>query len=66
MDKDLAKIIRALEAQGFTWTITKSQHIVVRKDDVFVTALGGNRKDWRGYRNAIAEARRFGFQWPPR
>ncbi len=66
MNKDLAKIIRALEAQGFTWKIANSGHVIVRKDGAFVTVFAGTGSDWRGMRNGIAECRRFGFKWPPK
>lgn len=66
MDKDLKKIIRALEEQGFTVKFAKSQHVIVRKDGVFVTVFAGTGSDWRGMRNGISDCRQFGFQWPPK
>jgi hypothetical protein len=66
MDKDLKKIIKALEAQGFEVTVTRKQHIAVSKDGRFVVMFAGTASDWRSMRNGIAAARRAGFQWPPR
>jgi len=66
MNKDLKKIIRALEAQGFTWTFAKSGHVIVRKNGEFVTVFAGTVSDWRGFRNGISDCRQFGFQWPPK
>ncbi len=64
MDKDLKKVLEALEAQGFDIRLTKSGRLMVTKDGEFVVVLGGNAKDWRGLRNGIAAARRAGFRWP--
>jgi hypothetical protein len=66
MDKDLKKIVEALIAQGFTVTVSRRAHYIVRKNGMFVTTFTGTGKDYRGMRNAIADARRFGFQWPPK
>lgn len=67
MDKDAAKVVKALRKQGFEVTIAKNGHAKVRTSDgVFVTVIGGTVSDWRGLRNSIAVARRFGFRWPPK
>lgn len=65
MDKDLKKIIKALEAQGFEVTRTKKGHVAVYRDGRFVVMFAGTASDWRGLKNGIAAARRAGFRWPP-
>jgi len=65
MDKDTKGVMNEMLRQGFTAKTTSKQHVVIRKDGRFVTTLAGTGSDWRGLRNAIADARRFGFQWPP-
>lgn len=65
MDKDLKKIVKALEAQGFEVERTKKGHLMVYRDGRFVVAFAGTPSDWRGLKNGIAAARRAGFRWPP-
>ncbi len=65
MDKDLRKVLKELERQGFTVTTLKSGHIEVRKDGQRVTTFAGTASDHRSMRNSIAYAKRAGFQWPP-
>lgn len=65
MDKDMKKVVRALEAQGFTVIVTKRQHLAVYKDGRLVTTFSGTPSDWRAMKNALAAAKRAGFRWPP-
>ncbi|WKN47169.1 hypothetical protein [Nocardioides sp. Arc9.136] len=65
MDKDMKKVVKALEQQGFEVRTTKKMHIVVYRDGRFVCAFAGTPSDWRGLKNGIAAARRAGFRWPP-
>lgn len=65
MNKDLKKIIKALQEQGFEVTTTKKGHIAVYRDGRFVVMFAGTASDWRGLKNGIAAARRAGFRWPP-
>ena len=65
MDKELRKVIGALEAQGFEVTITRRGHVVVRKDGRLVATLAGTASDHRSLRNGMAYLRRAGFRWPP-
>jgi hypothetical protein len=65
MRKELRKLIKALEDQGFDITVTTKQHYMVWLDGEFVTTLPGTPSDWRSLKNSIAAARRFGFRWPP-
>jgi predicted RNA binding protein YcfA (HicA-like mRNA interferase family) len=64
MGSDLKKLIKALEAQGFTVEPTKSSHYTVRKDGRRVATLGGTPSDRRSWQNALAQLRRAGFHWP--
>lgn len=66
MDKDMRKIIRALEDQGFEVTVTKRQHIVVTRDGQMIATFSGTASDWRSIRNGLAPLKRAGFRWPPR
>jgi hypothetical protein len=65
MQKDLAKIVKALEAQGFTTRVTTKGHVTVYRDGVLVATFSGSPSDWRAMRNALAPLRRAGFRWPP-
>lgn len=65
VNKDLKKVIRALESQGFEVTRTKKGHLAVFLDGRYVTTFAGTGSDWRGIKNAIAALRRAGFRWPP-
>ena len=66
MDKDLRKILKAAEKQGFEIRTTKDGHPMVHRDGKFVTQSAMTASDWRGIRNLIAALRRHGFQWPPK
>lgn len=65
MNKDMRKIIEALETQGFEVTITRRGHVVVRRDGQVVATLSGTASDYRSIRNGLAYLRRAGFRWPP-
>lgn len=66
MHKDLKKIRKALEAQGFTTSVNNLGHLEVRKDGERVTTFSGTPSDTRSWKNSISHARRHGFTWPPR
>lgn len=66
MDKDLRKIVQALEEQGFETEVTRKGHVIVFKDGRLVVTFSGTASDWRSLRNGIARARRAGFRWPPK
>lgn len=61
--KDLKDLLKEMQRQGFTVARTNKGHWTVRKDGRLVTTLSGSASDWRSHRNAIAAARRHGFQW---
>lgn len=65
MDKDLRKIIKALEAQGFETEMTKKGHIVVTRDGELIATFSGTPSDFRSIRNSLAPLKRAGFRWPP-
>ena len=58
MDKDLRKIVKALEAKGFTVTPTTKGHLRVTRNGRKVAVLSGTSSDWRAIRNAVAAMRR--------
>lgn len=65
MDKELRKIVKALEDQGFEVTTTKRQHIQVRKDGHLIVTMSGTPSDHRSLLNGLARLKRAGFRWPP-
>lgn len=65
MNKDLKKIAKALEAQGFVVETTKRGHLMVFLDGRLIVTFAGTASDWRSLKNGIAKARRAGFRWPP-
>lgn len=65
MDKELKKVAKALEAQGFETRISKKGHMIVTRDGRLVATFSGTASDWRSMRNSIADAKRAGFRWPP-
>lgn len=65
MDKDLRKMVKALEAQGFEVTVTKRGHLMVSRDGRMIATFSGTASDWRSIRNGLAYLKRAGFRWPP-
>lgn len=65
MNKDLKKIVKALEAQGFEVRVTKKQHVAVYRNGRIVALFAGSPSDWRSMKNSIRDAQRAGFRWPP-
>ncbi|MDX3672695.1 hypothetical protein [Streptomyces europaeiscabiei] len=65
MNKDLKKLVEALEAQGFDVEVgRRNPHPVVRKDGRRVATLSSTPSDSRAWKNGIAALRRAGFRWP--
>lgn len=64
MHKDLRKMVKALEKQGFTVRQTKNNHYNVTRDGAYIVTLPGTPSDWRSMKNALAALRRGGFIWP--
>lgn len=66
MDSDTRRLLKAAEAQGFTWDLTTRNHPrVFAPNGDFVTTFSGTSGDVRGFRNGLAAMRRAGFIWPP-
>lgn len=66
MHKELRKIQKELEAQGFTTRVTAKGHLQVFRNGTKVATFSGTPSDVRSLRNSLADARRAGFRWPPR
>lgn len=61
MNKELRKLIKQAEAQGFTVRITSKGHVVFYKDGRPVTTAAGTPSDVRSWKNTMAALRRAGF-----
>lgn len=64
MNKDLKKIKKALEAQGFECVTTKGNHLLVLKRGQRITTFASTPSDLRSWKNSLAKAKRAGFEWP--
>lgn len=65
MNKDLKKLIRALEKQGYVVNYTSDGHpMVFTADGAFITKMSITPSERRGWHNALARLRRHGFIWP--
>ncbi len=63
MDKDLRKLQKALDAQGFEYRATRKGHYLVKRNGKVVTTLTGTPSDHRSRKNELAELRRAGFEY---
>lgn len=62
-DKELRRLIKALETQGFTVRATRNNHYQVRNAaGELVATLAGTPSDGRSWKNALAALRRGGFK----
>jgi hypothetical protein len=64
MNKDLRKLMKALEQQGFEVRLTSKGHLMVYRDGRAIATLSGTASDHRSLRNGIAKLRNAGFYWP--
>lgn len=65
MDKDLKRLLKEVEAQGFTVKFSKRGYPMVYKaNGDFVAKLAQTPSDRRSWRNGIAALRRGGLVWP--
>jgi len=62
MNREVRALVRELERQGFTVTITANGRYRVTKDGEFVTVIPAGLGDRRGLLNARAALRRHGFR----
>lgn len=59
--KEVKKLVKALEAQGFEVKIGKTNHPKVYRDGKLITTLPSTPSDWRSLKNALALLKRAGF-----
>lgn len=64
MKKDLRKLTKALEEQGFTVRASKRGHILISNANGLVATFSGTASDWRSLKNGMAALRRAGFRSP--
>jgi len=63
MNKDLRKLLDAVEAQGFTVTRTRKGHYLVRNaEGAAVTTIAGTASDHRSIKNSLSPLKRAGFK----
>lgn len=65
MNKDLKKLLEALDEQGFEVKSTKKSHLRILKGGKPVTTLAGTPSDRRSWLNGLSHLKRHGFIWPP-
>lgn len=61
MHKDTKKLIKKIEEQGFTTSVTTKGHVRVFRDRRQVTTFSGTASDHRSIRNSLADLKRAGF-----
>lgn len=66
MHKELKKLVRELEVQGFEVEPTRNGHLTVRKNGTRITTFAGTPGDGRSWKNSLAHCKRAGFIWPRR
>jgi hypothetical protein len=66
MHKELRKLQKELEAQGFETRVSSKGHLLVSMNGKRVAVFAGTPSDIRSLRNGLADVKRAGFRWPPR
>lgn len=61
MHKNVRKLSRELDRQGFVIRVTKRGHLTVQRGGQTVAVLSGTPSDWRSNLNGVARLRRAGF-----
>ncbi|AVR56773.1 hypothetical protein PBI_ELVA_32 [Microbacterium phage Elva] len=61
MNKDLKKLIKTVEAQGCTVTVSTKGHLLFAKDGRRVAVTGSTPSDKRAFLNLKADLRRAGY-----
>lgn len=62
MDKELRKLFKALEEQGYEVKPTQSGHYLVTKGGRRITTIAGTRSDHRAWKNILGYLKRDGFK----
>lgn len=62
MDKDLKRLIKDAEAQGFTVKITSKGHVMFSRAEQPVATASGTPSDKRAWSNLLARLRRAGYR----
>ncbi|MFJ5989263.1 hypothetical protein [Lentzea sp. NPDC092896] len=63
MAKEIDKLLKELERQGFTYKLTRKQHYAVYgPEGHLVTVLSGTPSDRRSLKNGLAQLRAAGFR----
>jgi len=61
MNKDIRKLSRELNRQGFVVRVTKRGHLSIQRHGQTVAVLASTPSDWRSNLNGVARLRRSGF-----
>lgn len=65
MNKELKKLIKAIEAAGFKTVTARSGHIKVYDENGnMIAVFSGTPSDWRSIQNSLRPLKRLGFRWP--
>lgn len=62
MNKEVRKLTKELERQGFEVRRAKSNHLKVYKDGRYIATMPSTPSDQRSLKNATALLRRHGFR----
>lgn len=61
MDKETKKLVKALEAEGYTFKACSSGHTqIFTPDGDFVSGLAGSPSEYRGWANTLSRIKRIG------
>lgn len=65
MDKELKKLLKAIEAHGFQTVTSSKGHIkVYDTNGHMIAVLAGTPSDHRSRLNELRPLKRLGFRWP--
>lgn len=63
MKKDIRKLCKELNNQGFEIRTTRRGHLLIEREGIVVAGLAGTPSDHRSVKNSIAQLRRAGFTY---
>lgn len=63
MNKELKKLIKAIEAAGFQTVTSSKGHKVYDEDGNLLAVFSGTPSDWRSIQNSLRPLKRLGFRW---